>query len=682
MENLKKVIAVVVTYNRKKLLEECIEALLNQDYKNCHILIVDNASTDGTEEYISEYLKNEKVNYVNTGANLGGAGGFNYGMKEACKIGCDFMWIMDDDCIAHKDSLTKLLAANEKLEGEFGFLSSKVLWKDNSICKMNIQKRKFSKWLRDYDTNMQKIEMASFVSLFIKTQVVQEMGLPIKDFFIWTDDWEYTRRISRKYNCYYVSNSIVTHKSKLNEGASIATVDGERLERFKYMYRNDVVLYRREGIKGWILLYLRLLLHKLRILKSDKKNKKERIALINKAIKKGKKFFPKVEYVDDEQKKICIAEIFAEPLSYGGQESFIINMYENFTKENLKYIFFTPYYCDNERLKNDIQKKNCDKLIYMNKSFNSKFRKIIFMKELKKFLKNNKNIDIAHIHSGSIFALAKGAKICNKHKIKRIIVHSHCTGIENKKHKIIKKVYEKYFLKYATDFFACSKDAAEFKFPQEIIKKNKYFIAKNGIDIDKFEFNNNLREKYRNKMNLNNNLVLINIGRMEEQKNQIFLIDIMNDIVNNKKRNDIKLIIVGTGNLENIIKRKIDDYNLNKNIILLKNRKDVKALLDTSDLFVFPSIYEGLGIVAIEAQANGLPTLCSEFVPLEANVTSLFIQEKLIKGISAWSDLIENMLKKSKIRENMNDIIKAKGYDVKEAAKLLEEKYLEENMNE
>ena len=156
----------------------------------------------------------------------------------------------------------------------------------------------------------------------------------------------------------------------------------------------------------------------------------------------------------------------------------------------------------------------------------------------------------------------------------------------------------------------------------------------------------------------------------------------MNDLINNKKRNDIKLIIVGTGSLKSIIKNEINNCNLNENIILLENRNDIKALLDASDLFVFPSIYEGLGIVAIESQANGLPTLCSEFIPLEANVTSLFVQEKLSKGISAWSVLIEDMLQKLKIRENLSETIREKGYDIKEAAKLLEEKYLEENVNE
>ena len=238
----KKVMAVVVTYNRKELLKESIKALLEQDYNNCHILIVDNASTDGTKEFIEEEIQNSKVNYVNTGANLGGAGGFNFGMKKAHELGCEFIWLMDDDCIVHKDSLTELINADKELNGNYGFLSSKVLWKDKSICKMNIQKRKFSKWLKDFETNKQNIAMASFVSLFLKTAIVEEMGLPIKDFFIWTDDWEYTRRISRKYKCYYVTDSIVTHKSASNEGANIESVDGERINRFKYLYRNDVVL--------------------------------------------------------------------------------------------------------------------------------------------------------------------------------------------------------------------------------------------------------------------------------------------------------------------------------------------------------------------------------------------------------------------------------------------------------
>lgn len=298
VSNDKKVIAVIVTYNRKELLKECIEALLSQNYNNCNILVVDNASTDGTKEYIGSLLKNEKVIYRNTGSNLGGAGGFNYGIKEAYMIGCDYIWVMDDDCIVHKDTLVELLKADRKLNGDYGFLASKVLWKDGNICVMNKQKKTFSRWLKDFEQNYQSIAMSSFVSMFLKSSTIEKYGLPIKDFFIWTDDWEFSRRISRKEQCYYISTSIVTHKCKENVGANIATVDGDRMERFKYLYRNDVVLYRREGIKGKILFQIRIVIHKLRIYKSNKKDKKERIKIINKAIKEGKKFYPEIEYIN------------------------------------------------------------------------------------------------------------------------------------------------------------------------------------------------------------------------------------------------------------------------------------------------------------------------------------------------------------------------------------------------
>ena len=230
----KKVIAVIVTYNRKELLKECVEAILEQNYKNCDVLIVDNASTDGTYEYISKLLKNKRVIYKNTGANLGGAGGFNFGIKEAYKLGCDFVWIMDDDCIVHKDTLQEFFVADKKLKGKYGFLASKVLWKDNNICEMNVQRGTLTKKVEDFDSELVPVVMSSFVSLFVSAKKVKEFGLPIKEFFIWTDDWEYTRRISRKYESYLVNNSVVTHKSNSNIGASIENDSLDRLNRYNY----------------------------------------------------------------------------------------------------------------------------------------------------------------------------------------------------------------------------------------------------------------------------------------------------------------------------------------------------------------------------------------------------------------------------------------------------------------
>lgn len=297
MEKKDKVIAVIVTYNRKELLKESIEALINQKYENCKILVIDNNSTDGTKDYIKKFIEEEKIMYENTGENLGGAGGFAYGIKKACSIGCDYVWIMDDDCMVHEDTLEEFMKADEKLNGQYGFLSSKVLWKNKKICKMNIQRRTLLKNVRDFEKNIQPIAMASFVSLLIKTSIIEELGLPIKEFFIWTDDWEYTRRISKKYKCYLVNDSVVTHKSKNNMGADIVNDSKDRLNRYKYIYRNDVYLYRREGIKGWCYIFARNLYHIIRIIFSKAENKKERIKVILNATKEGKKFNPPIEYV-------------------------------------------------------------------------------------------------------------------------------------------------------------------------------------------------------------------------------------------------------------------------------------------------------------------------------------------------------------------------------------------------
>ena len=217
----KKILAVVVTYNRKELLCECLEALLHQECSFLDILIVDNASTDGTYDYIEKYLKDKRVIYENTGSNIGGAGGFNYGMKLGVKLGYDYIWLMDDDTIVKKDSLTKLLEADNYLKGDYGFLSSKALWTDGNICRMNKQKlKKCSK-----NSKYQEIYFASFVSFFVKTSVIKEVGLPIKEFFIWADDCEYSYRIQKKYNCYLINDSEVVHKTSNNIGLTIDTIE-------------------------------------------------------------------------------------------------------------------------------------------------------------------------------------------------------------------------------------------------------------------------------------------------------------------------------------------------------------------------------------------------------------------------------------------------------------------------
>ena len=127
MMTVRKIAAVVVTYNRREMLMECIRHLAQQSAA-CDILVVDNASTDGTGEAV-QALDVPGLRYRNTGANIGGAGGFSFGMRWAVECGYDLVWVMDDDAFPETDALEQLLKADAKLDGKYGFLSGAVLWK-------------------------------------------------------------------------------------------------------------------------------------------------------------------------------------------------------------------------------------------------------------------------------------------------------------------------------------------------------------------------------------------------------------------------------------------------------------------------------------------------------------------------------------------------------------------------
>lgn len=303
-----KIAAIVVTYNRKELLKENIESLLVQKYIVPTVIVIDNHSTDGTKEYIQKYINDKKIIYIDTGENLGGAGGFSYGIKYAAEHEYDYIWVMDDDCMPTPTALYELLKANKKLEKKYGFLSSKVLWKDGSLCTMNLQRDTLTHTVKSLEGNIKPVVMASFVSLFIRGSIVKKVGLPIKEFFIWTDDWEYTRRISRRYPCYAVPKSVVIHKSKSNMGANIVTESIDRLDRFDYLYRNDVYLYRREGYRGFCYEVLRLSIHCIKVLLMAKDNKIQRLRKIISGTKKGWSFCPSIEYIEnraDAKRNIC-----------------------------------------------------------------------------------------------------------------------------------------------------------------------------------------------------------------------------------------------------------------------------------------------------------------------------------------------------------------------------------------
>ena len=306
-----------MTYNRLELLKKTVNALETQT-SVCDILLVNNASTDGTESWALEHstLVSEKADskflYENTGSNIGGAGGFHYGMKRSVELDYDLVWIMDDDAIPEPDALEKLLEADKKLRTEpapdpspYGFLSSIVRWTDGSICVMNrqrlpdhyLEEEDIEKALKD--NALLPAECATFVSLLIPTDIIEKVGLPIKEFFIWSDDIEYTSRITKRNRipAYIVPDSVVIHETKNNAGSDIVLDSAERIDRYRYAIRNGNYAYRHYSAR----MYASYLFHQLQSLilvwfrSPDHKAKRSRIIISS--FLKGFVFHPKKEYV-------------------------------------------------------------------------------------------------------------------------------------------------------------------------------------------------------------------------------------------------------------------------------------------------------------------------------------------------------------------------------------------------
>lgn len=293
-----RIAAVVVTYNRKELLCRCLQALDAQQNERLDILVFDNASTDGTEDAVRE-LNLPRVKYQNTGRNLGGAGGFAFGVKAAAQAGYEYLWLMDDDTLPEPGALQAFLQADADLQGEYGWLSSRALTPIGENQPMNRQRKTPYRDIDGYEQPLVPSVMASFVSLFIPLAVVRRFGLPIAEFFIWSDDWEYTRRISRSLPCYTVSGSRVVHAMQNSTVVNIAADSPNRWERYRYFYRNDVYLYRREGLVGWLWLLMKFSWHSVQVLGSSTGKRRERLGIIWKGFAAGIRFDPPIQKIED-----------------------------------------------------------------------------------------------------------------------------------------------------------------------------------------------------------------------------------------------------------------------------------------------------------------------------------------------------------------------------------------------
>lgn len=354
---------------------------------------------------------------------------------------------------------------------------------------------------------------------------------------------------------------------------------------------------------------------------------------------------------------------FVSSIGRNGVMNFLMNYYKRLDKSKIRFDFV--YYFDTE---NSFEKEiieNGGKIYKIEKpSFKKSFRE-----QYKRIIKNN-SYKIVHCHPIYLFFFI--GKISKKNGVKHIIQHSHSSKYSNNFISSVRnKLLMVLFNKRITDFAACSEDALNL-FPQKVKKQKKYTILTNAIEINKFIFNEENRKQIRKEFNISNKTKVIgHVGRFTPEKNHSVLLKIFQEY--NKKNNDSILFLIGDGDTKESMVDFAKKLKISDKVIFAGVRNDVEKILSAFDFFIFPSIYEGLGIVAIEAQANGLFTICSQGIPDDAIVSNIAIKT----DINDTKNIV-SLIEKNEIynRKNMYKEISDSGFNIDLQKEKLEEFYL------
>lgn len=342
-----------------------------------------------------------------------------------------------------------------------------------------------------------------------------------------------------------------------------------------------------------------------------------------------------------------------------GLETFIMNVYRNIDRTKIQFDFLVHY---TDRFDYDDEIESLGGKIYRLSIRNDNNVKK-YLSDLKQFFYEHKEFNVVHGHMESFgFLYSRAAK---KAGIKTIIAHSHNASIEPTFKGFLKSIMNKPWKRYANVFFACSEKAGKYMFGNKV----NYTVVNNGIECEKFDFNEIIRNCYRKDLGLLGKTVIGHIGRFDTQKNHAFLIDIFNEYL--KINNNSILLLIGEGELYPDIVNKVKKLGIFDKVLFLGVRSDISNLYQAMDIFVLPSLFEGLPVVGVEAQTSGLPIVVSSEVTDELRITDLVFKISLSSKTMIWAKQIDIILRNSKNRVGMVEKMKKSGYDIKEISKSL-----------
>ncbi len=339
----------------------------------------------------------------------------------------------------------------------------------------------------------------------------------------------------------------------------------------------------------------------------------------------------------------------------GGQETLIMNLYRNIDLSSLQFDFL----CTINR-KADYDEEIVErggKIWYLpaNKFHFKGIKDFESIYRFADFFKSHPEYQIVHFHNYhafSAFIQVAGAKLGG---VKHVILHSHNSSAPNAwLHKMFRPLLACFNIKR----FACSALAARWMYGNRI---ENVRILYNGIELEQFQYNPFVRKKNRTDLNIDGRHVICHIGRLNYQKNHLFLLDIFSQV--HEKDKDALLFLVGEGDLRDVISERIEELALGESVRLLGTREDIPEILSASDLFILPSLFEGLSVVLIEAQANGIPCVVADHLAKEGIVADNVFSLSLNKPKEVWTECIIQALNNEKHKSNI-ELLKEKGFDI------------------
>lgn len=367
--------------------------------------------------------------------------------------------------------------------------------------------------------------------------------------------------------------------------------------------------------------------------------------------------------------------VFGCPLKKGGTENVMINIVKNIDRDrfHIDFLIFdkTPDQSDDKKY---LESLGCRFYQITARGVDRKLHN----RELDEFFRDHE-YDIVHTHMDAIGEEA--LKAAKKHGIKALIAHSHNTdqldnpkGLRDHLHKCY-LIYEKHLLRrYAEYFVACSPEAGKWLFGDKICNSEKYLLLKNSIDSSAYSFDEETRNEVRKELGHEGRKVIIHVGQFRTQKNHGKVIEVFNEL--HKRDDSFALVLVGTGEEQDNIKSKVEELGLKEDVLFLGNRNDIPELLMSADVFLFPSLYEGLGIALLEAQAADLICVVSDTIPELAVLTEKVRSVNLTESASVWGDIVEEMMGKYTVRRDRSELFTEKGYDINAQIKVLESFYM------